>query len=128
MSASRIQVRPGIGHQWRIVRLRKRRDAGSADPRLRPKGAQEVFGGKGGSVGGRAPGTFGGRAPGSFGGRAPGSFGGSARWAPKWICTFWTISQDILPGLPIISIENIRARYLYSSNIVKQFSKKNVNR
>ena len=34
--------------------------------------------------------------------------------------------QDRLPDLPIISIENICARYSYLSNIVKKFSEKNV--
>ena len=43
------------------------------------------------------------------------------------LCGQWTISQDRLPGLPIISLENIRARYLNLSNIVKLFKEKRVN-
>ena len=33
VSASQIQFCPGIGHQWRKIRLRKDRDAGGANPR-----------------------------------------------------------------------------------------------
>ncbi len=51
MSASGIQVRLGIGHQWRYVRLRKTRGAGG--------------GGRG------APRDFGGRAPKSVSGKRP---------------------------------------------------------
>ena len=141
MSASRNHV-PGIGHQLRKVRLRKTRGAGGTDQRWRPKGAWRFFGkgarefrgkgarefwGKGArEFRGKGAREFWVKAPGSFGGRAHGSFGVSARWAPRWVCTNWTISQDRLPDLPIISIEYIRARYPYLSNTVKKFSEKNV--